>query len=73
MFEIGMVGEIKHPNAKRSGYLSEFFQETMDIFTDQISFKIDFITNPKSAQISVPQGKWDDCRRKAVSSIIINR
>jgi len=48
------LGEIKHPNAKRSGYLSEFFQETMDVFADQIRLKVDFITNPASAQISVP-------------------
>jgi hypothetical protein len=35
-------------------------EQSLNVFSNQIGFDVDFITNPKVAQISVFQGKWDD-------------
>ena len=45
----------------------------MNVFTNQIGFDINPITNPAALQISVAQGKWDDRHRKTVAPAIINR
>jgi hypothetical protein len=44
----------------------------MDIFSDQIGFDIDFITNPTGAQIRVPQGKRYDCGLKTTAAAVID-
>ena len=45
----------------------------MNVFSNQISFDVNPITNPAALQISVAQGKWDDRQRKTVAPAIVNR
>jgi hypothetical protein len=44
----------------------------MDVLADQISFDVDFITNPAGAQISVPQCEWNNRHRKPPSAAFID-
>src|SRR5262245_20233223 len=72
MLAIGIANEVDGFSRKNDGLLSTLFQETVDVFSDQIRFKIDFITNPTGAQISVLQSKRDDRDRKTISRTIID-
>src|SRR5688572_32693838 len=58
ILEMGMVV----PKWRRALKLifSSLVNEVTNVLADQICFDIDFITNPKGAQISVLQSKWDD-------------
>src|SRR4030095_2122112 len=72
MLEIGIGQEIKPFARKITGLLSTLFQEAVDVFSDQIGFEIDFITNPTDAQISVLQSERDDRHEKTIARAAID-
>src|SRR5215471_16990105 len=47
--------------------------ETLNIFTDEIGFNIDFITKPASAQISMLQSQRDNHDRKSSPAAFVDR
>src|SRR5258706_2109525 len=53
--------------------LSALCEKAMNVFTNQISFDVDFITNPAALQISVLQSKWDDRHGKTFTVTIVDR
>lgn len=52
--------------------MSPAFEQSLDVFADNIGLDIDFITNLTSKQISVPEGMWDDRDGKTLFFTIID-
>jgi hypothetical protein len=46
--------------------------ELLHVFSDEIGFNVDFITNPTGAQISVLQSEWDYRYRKPFAIAIVD-
>src|SRR5215475_4231645 len=47
------------------------FDELLHVFSDEIRFNVDFITNPTGPQISMLQGKRNNCHCKSSTATFI--
>src|SRR5918996_2416293 len=66
------ISRISFERANGEKDLTRYLEKFLYVFSDQIGFHIDFITNPADAQISVPQSEWDNCHGKAPAAAFVH-
>src|SRR5918995_2567647 len=66
------INRISFERANDEEDLIRRLEKFLYVFSDQIGFQIDFITNPTDAQISVLQSEWDNRHGKAPAAALIH-
>src|SRR5687768_3254930 len=66
------IRRISFGRANDGADLTRRLEQFLNVFTDQIGFQIDFITNPTDAQISVLQSEWNNRHGKAPAAAFIH-